>query len=151
MKIKQRYYTESQKLWDEIKSQEDERKAGLTDQERAQEQEESKRKTAEIIRQAEERTAMRVINKERLINFENISDAALWLAKAMGLDIDINTQCDCGEIELSTDIMIFNDSSGNIQKVFESLLHSADEVWIQSINGIVTMNFRYEFCDEIRK
>lgn len=151
MKIKQRHYTESQKLWDEIKSQEDERKAGLTDQERAQEQEESKRKTAEIIRQAEERTAMRVINKERLINFENISDAALWLAKAMGLDIDINTQCDCGEIELSTDIMIFNDSNGNIQKVFESLLHSADEVWIQSINGIVTMNFRYEFCDEIRK
>lgn len=151
MKIKQRYYTESQKLWDEIKSQEDERKAGLTDQERAQEKEESKRKTAEIIRQAEERTAMRVINKERLINFGNISDAALWLAKAMGLDIEINTQRDCGEIELSTDMMIFNGSSGNIRKVFESLLHSADEVWIQSINGIVTMNFRYEFCDEIRK
>ena len=151
MKIKQRYYTESQKLWDEIKSQEDERKAGLTDQERAQEKEESKRKTAEIIRQAEERTVMRVINKERLINFGNISDAALWLAKAMGLDIEINTQRDCGEIELSTDMMIFNDSSGNIRKVFESLLHSADEVWIQSINGIVTMNFRYEFCDEIRK
>ena len=72
MKIKQRYYTESQKLWDEIKSQEDERKAGLTDQERAQEKEESKRKTAEIIRQAEESTAMRVINNERLINFGNI-------------------------------------------------------------------------------
>lgn len=151
MKIEQKYYTESQKLWDEIKSQEDERKAGLTDQERAQEKEESKRKTAEIIRQAEERTVMRVINKERLINFGNISDAALWLAKAMGLDIEINTQRDCGEIELSTDIMIFNDSSGNIRKVFESLLHSADEVWIQSISGIVTMNFRYEFCDEIRK
>ena len=151
MKIKQRYYTESQKLWDEIKSQEDERKAGLTDQERAQGKEESKRKTAEIIRQAEERTAMRVINKERLINFGNISDAALWLAKAMGLDIEINTQRDCGEIELSTDMMIFNGSSGNIRKVFESLLHSADEVSIQSINGIVTMNFRYEFCDEIRK
>ena len=49
MKIKQRYYTESQKLWDEIQSQEDERKAGLTDQERAQEKEESKRNNAEII------------------------------------------------------------------------------------------------------
>ena len=149
MKIKDRYYSEAQQLWDEI--QEEERKAKLTEQERVKELERNKREVSEIIRKAEERYSMktRVISSKRLEIFRNISGAALWLAKVMELDIEITTRRDYGNILLSTDTLILNRSSEDVRQVYESLLHSADEAWIQSVNEVIAMNFRYEFCDGI--
>lgn len=149
MKIKHRYYSEAQQLWDEI--QEEERKAKLTEQERVKELERNKREVSEIIRKAEERYSMktRVISSKRLEIFRNISGAALWLAKVMELDIEITTRRDYGNILLSTDTLILNRSSEDVRQVYESLLHSADEAWIQSVNEVIAMNFRYEFCDGI--
>ena len=76
MRIEKKYHAQAAEEWDELVREEEKRRAGLSEEERLNEQEHLRREADTIIRKAEEmdRDSLHIINQERIKCFSELAD-----------------------------------------------------------------------------
>ena len=81
MLIVKKYHTEAVKEWEQIKQEEEKRRAGLTEKERIAEREQRHREADAIIQRVEEtdKNTFRMISQERIKQFLQVSTNAVHI------------------------------------------------------------------------
>ena len=152
-KIERKYYDNAKAKRESYLRQVDEELAQRTDEEIAADKEESKRfldrAFAEVAKKSIEHPKM--LNPQKVKTFEKLKKAALWLAEFNDLNICIEDVGQHGaHIKFEAEAYIIQSFGDPIEKdIFLNLIKHCDDLVISSSNGLLTMQFFYEFCDEL--
>lgn len=154
MLIVKKYHTEAVREWEQIKREEEERKAGLTERERKEEREQRYNEADAIIRIVEEkdRNSLHIINQERIKWFLELSAEAVRMAEILTLDITARTDGTLGRIQLSTDCFLINEMCPSAaREILTNLIKSADDVWMRPEGEIIVIEFVFDLLIKVPK
>lgn len=163
MHIERNYHDEAVKLWEEAERDNEERRARLTEAERAKELEQLDREAWDIIKTCEEknRSTIRVVSPDRMDVFHDISQMALLMAQIGSLNVSITTagqERPFGRIEFVTDVFMTgvagttnepNYCSAGIKTILIQLINHSDDMTIDVKDGLLHMEFIFELCVEM--
>ncbi len=156
MRIEKKYHTQVSEEWDELVREEEKRRAGLSEEERLNEQEHLRREADTIIRKAEEmdRDSLHIINQERIKCFSELSTEAIRMAEILTLDIIVWTDGTLGRIQLSTDCFLININEmcpPVARKILSNLIKNADDVWMRPEGELIVIEFVFDFLIKVPK
>lgn len=154
MLIVKKYHTEAVKEWEQIKQEEEKRRAGLTEKERITEREQRHREADAIIQRVEEtdKNTFRMISQERIKQFLQVSTNAVHMAEMLTLDITVQTNGTLGRIQLSTDCFLVNEMCPKEARIIlTDLIKNADDVWMRPEKELIVIEFVFDLLMRVPK
>ena len=154
MLIVKKYHTEAVKEWEQIKQEEEKRRAGLTEKERIAEREQRHREADAIIQRVEEtdKNTFCMISQERIKQFLQVSTNAVHMAEMLTLDITVQTDGTLGRIQLSTDYVLVNEMCPKEARIsLTDLIKNADDVWMRPEKEHIVIEFVFDLLMRVPK
>ena len=154
MQIERKYHQRAVDFMNEIKREEEERKSGMSEEEKAVEDAQMEAEIQNIIRHCNEERSRkyRIVEPRRLDAFQKIAEHSLWLAERAEMDIRVTMENLHGKISFATEYFLWNCSSPYEMKlVFEELLDTADDISIGVREGVLNMDFFFDLFIDVDK
>lgn len=154
MQIERNYYKESMEMLDEIKKEEDARKARLTESEKAEEKAQMELEVQKIIQRCERERSekYRIVVSVRMGLFQKIMQQAMWLAEQGNMDVKITTENLYGKIVFSTEAFLVNGyCPKEMRTVMVNLLETANDICFSMKNDVLNMEFIYDLFIDVDK
>lgn len=154
MQIERKYHQRAIDFMNEIKREEEERKSGMSEEEKAAKNAQVELEVHNIIRRCNEERSRRyrIVEPRKLNAFQKVTECALWLAERAEMDIRVTTENLHGKISFATDLFLLNYSTPNEMKtVFVELLNTADDISIGVRDGTLSMEFFYDLYIDVDK
>lgn len=113
MQIERNYHQRAVAFMNEIKREEEERKSGMSEEEKAAENAQMESEVHSIIQSCNEQRSRkyRIVEPGKLSTFQKIAEHALWLAERAEMDIRVTMENLHGKISFATDYFLLNHST----------------------------------------
>ena len=154
MQIERKYHQRAVAFINEIKREEEERKSGMSEEEKAAENAQMELEVHGIIQRCNEQRSQkyRIVEPGKLSAFQKVMEHALWLAERAEMDIQVTTENLHGKIAFATDYFLLNRCAPKKMKmVIMELIDTADEVSIGVRDGMLDLEFFYDFFVDVDK
>lgn len=154
MKIEKKYHQRAVDFMNEIKREEEKRKSKMSEEEKVAENAQMELEVDSIIQRCNEQRSRkyRIVEPGKLSGFQKIAEHALWLAERGEMDIRVTTENLHGKIAFATDYFLLNRCTPKEMKMaFMEMIDTADEVSIGVRDGMLDLEFFYDFFVDVDK
>ena len=154
MQIERKYHQRAVAFMNEIRREEEERKSGMSEEEKAAENAQMELEVHSIIQRCNEQRSQkyRIVEPGKLSAFQKVMEHALWLAERAEMDIRVTTENLHGKIAFATDYFLLNHSTPREMKmVVAELFDTADDISIGVRDGMLDMEFFFDLFVDVDK
>ena len=155
MHYSQDYYTQAKKRLEKLHQEIQKRKDSLSENETAQEKEQTKKELERIMNRIHERETniKHTVNPEKLAAFLHLMGKAIEAAQYCELNIDIKTSDSMyGILKLQSGYLMLNKESDiHIREILNELVIRAEQYSIAALDGVFEMEYWFDLYDELEK